>query len=145
MNQPPHNTPYEQSDRERQQRQQQELEVLRLKQEAARIKAAKRQRVFSWIRNTIVLLVGALEILLALRLFLRLTRSNPDNTFASFILNLSDPFVAPFSTLFVSPTNADASRILDLNLIFAMVVYALLGALAIALVHYLQGRNPYGR
>ncbi|WP_204137348.1 YggT family protein [Halomicronema sp. CCY15110] len=141
MNQSPNNNLYEQSDRERQR---QELAALHLRQEAAQLKAAKRQRVFGWIRNTIILLVGALETLLALCLFLRLTRSNPNNAFASFIFDLSDPFVAPFSTLFISPTNADASRIFDLNLIFAMTIYALLGALALACLHYLQGRNPYG-
>jgi uncharacterized protein YggT (Ycf19 family) len=145
VHQPNKNNPYEQSDRERRQQQQQEIEALRLRREATRLKAAKRQQALDWIRNSIILLVGALEILLAMRLFLRLTRSNPDNTFANFIFNLSDPFVAPFSTLFISPTNADASRIFDLNLIFAMIIYALLGALAVALVHYFQGRNPYGR
>lgn len=144
MNQRPDN-PYEQSERERRQQLQQEREALRLRQEQDRLKAAKRKQVFSWIRNTIVLLVGALEILLALRLFLRLSSANPDNTFAQFIFGVSDPFVAPFSTLFISPTNADATRIFDLNLIFAMIIYALLGALGIALLNYIQGRSPYGR
>jgi YggT family protein len=144
MNQRPHNS-YEQSEFERRQQLNQEREALRLRQERDRLQAAKRRQVFGWIRNTIVLLVGTLEILLALRLFLRLSRANPDNPFAQFIFALSDPFVAPFSTLFISPTSADASRILDLNLIFAMVIYALLGALGIALLNYVQGRNPYGR
>jgi len=144
MNPRPDN-PYEQSERERRQQLDQEREALRLRRDRDRLKAAKRRQVFGWIRNTIILLVGTLEILLALRLFLRLSRANPANAFAQFIFNLSDPFVAPFSTLFVSPTNADASRIFDLNLIFAMVIYALLGVLGIAVLNYVQGRNPYGR
>ena len=139
------NHSYEQSERERRQQLSQEREALRLRQERDRLKAAKRKQVFGWVRNTIILLVGSLEILLVLRLFLRLSRANPENTFAQFIFTLSNPFVAPFSTLFISPTNADASRIFDLNLIFAMVIYALLGALGIALLNYFQGRNPYGR
>ena len=65
--------------------------------------------------------------------------------FASFIMNLSDPFVAPFATLFISPTNADATRIFDINVLVAMVIYALLGALAIALVNYFQGPPPAQR
>jgi uncharacterized protein YggT (Ycf19 family) len=145
MNQPPNYNPNDPHDRDRRQQQSAEQEALRLRQEQDRLKAAKRKQVFGWIRNTIILLVGALEILLALRLFLRLSRANLDNTFAQFIFNLSDPFVAPFSTLFISPTNADATRIFDLNLIFAMVIYVLLGALGIALLNYFQGRNPYGR
>jgi len=122
----------------------QEQEAQRLRQEETRLKMAKRKQVFTWIRNTIILLVGSLEILLALRLFLRMSRANPENTFAQFIYTLSEPFVAPFATLFISPTNADATRIFDLNLIFAMIIYALLGALGIALLNYFQGRNPYG-
>lgn len=145
MNQPPNNNPQPQSDRDRRQVQSQEVEARRLRQEEARLREAQRKQVFTWIRNTIILLVGSLEVLLALRLFLRLSRANPENTFAQFIFNLSNPFVAPFSTLFISPTNADATRIFDLNLIFAMIIYALLGALAIALLNYFQGRNPYGR
>jgi len=145
MNQPPNNNPQPQNDYDRRQLQNQEREAQRLRQEEGRLRAAKRKQVFVWVRNTIILLVGSLEILLALRLFLRLSRANPENTFAQFIFNLSDPFVAPFSTLFISPTNADATRIFDLNLIFAMIIYALLGALGIAILNYFQGRNPYGR
>jgi uncharacterized protein YggT (Ycf19 family) len=145
MNQPPNHTQPPHGDPERRQLNAQEREAQRLRQEEARLRTAKRKQVFTWIRNTIILLVGSLEILLALRLFLRLSRANPDNTFAQVIYTLSEPFVAPFSTLFISPTNADATRIFDLNLIFAMIIYALLGALGIALLNYFQGRNPYGR
>jgi YggT family protein len=76
---------------------------------------------------------------------LRSTGANPENPFAQFIFKISEPFMAPFSTLFVSPTDATATRIFDINLLIAMVVYALLGAIAIAVVNYLQGQNPYGR
>lgn len=145
MNQPPDQNPYEQSERERRQNEMRELESLRLRQERDRLQAAKRNQVFQWIRNTIILLVGSLEILLVLRLFLRLTRANPENFFARFIFRLSDPFFAPFSTLFVRPADADNLRVLGLNLVFAMIMYALLGTLAIALLNYFQGRNPYGR
>jgi YggT family protein len=144
MNQPPNNPP-PQGNPDRRQLSAQERDAQRLRQEEARLRAAKRKQVFTWLRNTIILLVGSLEILLTLRLFLRISRANPDNTFAQFIFTLSDPFVAPFSTLFISPTSADATRIFDLNLIFAMIIYALLGALGIALLNYFQGRNPYGR
>lgn len=137
-NQPPHRPPHA-DDRERQRQLQQEREVLRLKQEQQRLKAAQRRQTLDWIRNAIILLVGALEILLAIRFFLRISLANLDNTFAKFIMNLSAPFVSPFSTLFISPTNADGTRIFDVNVIVAMVIYALLGALAIALVNYFQG------
>lgn len=141
MNQPPNRPPHA-DDRERQRQLQQEREVMRLKQEQQRLKAAQRRQSLDWIRNAIILLVGALEILLAMRFFLRISLANLDNMFASFIMNLSAPFVSPFSTLFISPTNADATRIFDVNVLVAMVIYALLGALAIALVNYFQGPPP---
>jgi YggT family protein len=122
---------------------QRQQEALRLQQEERRVKAAQRQAKFARARNTVSLLVGALEILLALRFFLRLSLANPENTFAQFIFRISDPFMAPFSTLFISPTNADATRIFDINIIVAMVIYGLLGFLGIALVNYFQGQDPY--
>lgn len=90
-------------------------------------------------------MIDALEILLALRFFLHISIANLDNAFAQLIFNLSDPFVAPFSTLFISPINAEASRIFDLNVLAAMVAYGLLGALGIAVVHDLQGPVPNQR
>ena len=107
------------------------------------MRAAQQQVRFAWVRNTILLLVAAVgNFLLAIRFFLRLSSANVDNMFARFILNLSDPFVAPFATLFISPTNATATRIFDLNTLVALIVYALLGSLAVAALNYLQGREP---
>ncbi|HSM84149.1 MAG TPA: YggT family protein [Nodosilinea sp.] len=117
----------------------QNQEIYRLKQEEARLRAAQRRARLAWVRNAIALLVGALQVLLGLRLFLRLSSANPDNPFAQTIYGLAEPFMRPFSTLFISPTSADATHILDINNLIAMVVYALLGALAVAVVNYFQG------
>ncbi|WP_204142000.1 YggT family protein [Halomicronema sp. CCY15110] len=144
MNQPP-NGPQNSAEREQRQKLQQEREALHLQQEKQRLKAANRYRTLAWIRNSIALLVGALEILLAIRFLLRISLANLDNMFASFMMNLSAPFMRPFSTLFISPTNSDASRIFDLNILVAMAVYGLLGGLAIALVNYFQGPAPTHR
>ena len=57
-------------------------------------------------------------------------------------MNLSAPCMRSFSTLFISPTNADASRIFDVNVPTAMAVYGLLGGFAIAIVNYFQGLEP---
>ena len=135
--------PNSNNDFQRQQELRRQQEVYRLQQENDRIYAAQRRNKFVWARNTIGLLVGSLEILLGIRFFLRATGANPDNPFARFIFGLSEPFMAPFSTLFVSPTTSGAAQIFDVNLLIAMVVYALLGAIAIAIVNYLQGQRPY--
>lgn len=118
----------------------QEEEAFRLRQEERRLDAARKSATYARIINTIVFLIAALEVLLLLRFILRLFGANTDNTFASFILNLSEPFIAPFSTLFVSPVAGQGANIFDVNVLIAMVVYALAGWLAIAFVNYLRGR-----
>lgn len=141
MSQTPHGRNEFDHDRELIQNQ----EVYRLRQEHARLRAAQRRARLAWVRNTITLLVGALLVLLAIRFFLRLSSANPDNPFAQLIYSLSAPFMTPFSTLFISPTDADATRIFDLNNLIAMIVYGLLGGLGVALVNYLQGPGAQGR
>lgn len=137
MSRPPHGP----DNYEEQQRLQQQQEAYRLKQEKRRLEMARRRVRLAWVRNTIVLFLSVLQGLLALRFFLRLSGANPDNPFANVVYRLAAPFMAPFNTLFVSPTTETATHIFDVNNIMAMIVYALLGALAIALVNYLQGPN----
>ncbi|HET7089046.1 MAG TPA: YggT family protein [Anaerolineae bacterium] len=71
------------------------------------------------------LLVGVLEVLIALRIGLKLIAATPDNPFAAFIYNLTNIFVFPFAGL--TPTPAVGSGVLELHSIIAMVVYALAG------------------
>lgn len=118
----------------------QEEEAFRLRQEEKRLDAARKSSVYARIINTIAFLIAALEILLLLRFILRLFGANTGNTFASFILNLSEPFIAPFSTLFISPVAGEGANIFDVNILIAMIVYALAGWLVIAFVNYLRGR-----
>ncbi|MBD0334322.1 MAG: YggT family protein, partial [Cyanobacteria bacterium Co-bin13] len=64
----------------------------------------------------------------------------PDNTFAGFIYSLSQPFVAPFSTLFISPTFEGNTHIFDVNILVAMAAYLVLALLAVWLVRLLSNR-----
>lgn len=132
--------PYRSDNVERQRSLQHEEESFQLRQEERRLELARRRATLSWITKSIYLLVGLLEVLLGLRFFLRLAGANTQNTFAQFIYNLSDPFIAPFSTLFVSPVTAGGASIFDVNVLIAMIVYALLGWLAIWLFKFVQGR-----
>ncbi len=115
-------------------------EAQRLKREEAKVRARQQRMFFFRIRNSIYFLVGFLEVLLALRFFLRLSGANPDNLFAKSIYGLSAPFVTPFSTLFISPVEStDATigqNIFDINLLIAMMIYGLLGFLAVWLATY---------
>jgi uncharacterized protein YggT (Ycf19 family) len=117
-----------------------EEETCRLQQEEGRLESGKRRSIFAWIINSIYLLVGMLEILLMLRFFLHFSGANTQNTFAKFIDNLSEPFIAPFSTLLISPVAGGGANIFDVNILVAIIIYALLGWLALWLVRFLYGR-----
>jgi uncharacterized protein YggT (Ycf19 family) len=68
-------------------------------------------------------MVGLLEGLLALRFLLAIMGANPRNAFAALVYGLTGPFVAPFRTLFATPT-ADGS-VVELYALVAMIVYFL--------------------
>jgi len=119
---------------------QQEEEAFRLRQEERRLEMARRNAVLVWVIRSISYLVGALVVLLALRFGLRLSGANPENSFAQVIYGLSEPFVAPFSTLFISPTTADATNIFDVNVLIAIIAYTLLGWLVVWLINLVRGR-----
>ena len=117
-----------------------EEETFRLQQAEGRLESGKRRSTFAWIINSIYLLVGMLEILLMLRFFLHFSGANTQHTFAQFIDNLSEPFIAQFSTLLVSPVAGGGANIFDVNILVAIIIYALLGWLALWLVRFLYGR-----
>jgi YggT family protein len=122
---------------ERRQELQHDEEAFRLRQEEKRLRAARLNTPFVWIVNSIYWLLGLLEILLGLRFLLRLFAANPQNEFARLINNLSAPLIAPFSTLFISPTFNGTSYIFDVNIVIAIVAYALLSYLALSLVRFI--------
>ncbi len=126
---------------ERRQELQHDEEAFRLRQEEKRLRAARLNTPFVWILNTIFWLVGALEILLGLRFLLRLFGANTQNEFARLINNLSAPFIAPFSTLFISPVFGGGAYIFDVNIAIAVVAYALLASLAVSLVKFIFYRE----
>ncbi|MGP1387105.1 MAG: YggT family protein [Thainema sp.] len=116
-----------------------EREEQQLAREEQRLAVARRQTVVDRAIAIIYFLVGALEVLLLIRFFLRLFGANPDNQFAQVIYDFSAPFVAPFSTLFISPTFGGGASIFDVNLLVAMIVYALLGWLVGRLIQLIWG------
>lgn len=132
--------PYEQTNSERRQELRNDEETFRLQQQEGRLDVVKRRGIYAWIISGIYFLVGALEILLMLRFLLRFTGANTQNEFTQFIYNLSAPFMAPFSTLFISPTSNNAANIFDVNIIIAIIVYSLAGWLAVRLVKFIYAR-----
>ena len=116
---------------------QRDEEAFRLSNAEARLRTAKRSTAYIWIVNSIFWFIGVLEVLLGMRFLLRLFGANPENWFAQLIDNLSAPFIAPFSTLFISPTTEAGANIFDVNVLIAIAVYALLSYLIVSLVKFI--------
>jgi YggT family protein len=129
--------PHDKTNLGRRQELQRDEEAFRLSQAEGRLRTAKRSTAYVWIINSIFWLTGVLEVLLSIRFFLRLFGANPENWFAQLIYSLSAPLMVPFSTLFISPTMNDGAKILDVNLLIAIVVYALLSYLIVSLVKFI--------
>ena len=108
-------------------------EELLLQAEEKRIRAAQRNLKVNRAVSSVYYLIGALEILLFLRILLRLARANPDNILAQLVYGLSSLFVAPFTTLFTNPA-ADSLPVFDLPAFVAMPLYAILGWLVAKLI-----------
>ncbi|WP_324282599.1 YggT family protein [Cyanobacterium aponinum UTEX 3221] len=132
---------------DRQQKLREEEEAFLLKKKERRLKIRQRDSSFAWTLNSTYVLIIFLQILLTLRFFLRLMGANTQNQFTQFIYGISDVFVAPFSTLFISPVTEDSANpigegnIFDLNVLVAIVVYALLCWLGVILIKYFYARR----
>lgn len=73
--------------------------------------------------QAVYLAFGVLEGLLAIRFILKLLGANPAAGFASFIYNMTAPFLSPFAGIFGTPQSNGS--VLELHTLVAIVVYAL--------------------
>lgn len=108
-------------------------EEMRLREAERQVTLANRNATVSKLVQFIYFLTGALGMLLLLRMILRLFGANPDNTFAQFIYNLSEPFYAPVANLFGTPEFGN-SQAFEINALVAIAAYAILGWLVGRLV-----------
>lgn len=76
------------------------------------------------IVNLTYFLIGALGLLLAMRVSLYVIGANMDNSFARFIDDLSSPFVTGFADLLKNPT-LGSTGVLEVTTLIAMLVYAI--------------------
>lgn len=79
-------------------------------------------------RRVVYYILGILEALFAFRLVFKLLGANPDSGFVSFIYAVSHVFLAPFITIFRSPTTQgiETRAVLEPSTIIGMIVYALI-------------------
>lgn len=81
------------------------------------------------IANGIWFVVGAIEVALAFRFFLKLLGANPASGFVNFVYSVSSPLIAPFSGIFSTPTTQGdiAISVFETSTLVAAVVYSLVG------------------
>ena len=93
-----------------------------------------------WRATQLVYLVfGVIDGLLLIRLVLKLLGANPYAGFASFVYGVSDFFLVPFKNLL--PTIGNEHSLLEMSLVVAILVYALLGWAIARLVEVIFYRN----
>jgi hypothetical protein len=88
--------------------------------------------------RTVWLIAIILESLIGFRVFLKLIAANPESGFASFIYNITAPFLLPFAGLTSTPSANGV--VLEISSIIAMGVYALLFWLAVYVLHLILDR-----
>jgi hypothetical protein len=86
---------------------------------------------------------GALEILLAFRLVLKLTGANPLSGFVGFIYGLTGIFVLPFDEIFHKgfAHGAETASVLEPSTIVAVIVYAVLAWGIVKLIRIFSGEK----
>jgi len=86
----------------------------------------REQRIFTFkISQLIWLLFGILEVLIALRIGLKLIGANPDSPIVAMIYGFTALFLFPFTGLIGSPTVG--GMVLEISSMFAILIYALIG------------------
>jgi hypothetical protein len=85
--------------------------------------------------RVINVIIGIIELLLAIRLVFELLGANAGAGFVAWIYNASWNLVAPFSGAFPS-ISLGGNSLIDFSTILAMIVYAILGWIVIKLVFF---------
>ena len=100
------------------------------------------RRFISFKATQIILLsFSILEILIALRIILKLIGANPNNPTVALIYGFTSLFLIPFVGLIESPTAG--SMVLEISSLFAIAVYAL-AAVALERLVWLIFYRPRG-
>ena len=85
----------------------------------------RERRIFTFkATQSVWLLFGILDALIALRIGLKLIAANPDSPIAVFVYGFTSLFLAPFAGLTGTP--AAGGMVLEISSVIAMVVYALI-------------------
>jgi uncharacterized membrane protein HdeD (DUF308 family) len=93
-------------------------------------------------RRIIYLVFGIIEVLIGIRVILKLLAANPDAGFTSLMYTVTQPFVALFQGVFPSAQSQGSS--LEVSSLLAILVYALLAFGIVRLVQIMAHRQTPG-
>lgn len=99
---------------------------LNLDEKKRGIASANQNSTVARIVNIIYFLFSALEMLLGVRVILRMIGVNAENGFANLIYDMSFPFVGVFESLVHNPS-LGGNAVLEITTIIAMLAWALVG------------------
>ncbi len=80
--------------------------------------------------------IGLAEILIGLRIILKLFGANVNAEFVSWIYDTTQPLLQPFIGMFPAPA-IEGAYVIEFSALFALLIYALIGVFLIELIHYL--------
>ncbi len=75
--------------------------------------------------QVIYVLFGLLEGLIGIRILLKLFAANPNAGFSAFIYSLTGPFLAPFQSVFATPSTHNS--VFEFSSLLGLAIYALIG------------------
>ena len=94
------------------------------------------------IRRIVWLLFGILQALIVLRIILLLLNANEANDIVAFIVNVTDPFVEPFRSMFrLDQVSGASGSVLDVAAIVALIAWSLVEALVLGIVSLADRRT----
>lgn len=93
------------------------------------------------LRRIVVLIFGVIQSLIVLRILLLLLNARESNGVVQFILDASQPFVAPFIGIFNVDALHASGSILDIAAIAALVGWTILEAIVLWAVNIMR-REP---
>ena len=98
------------------------------RQQTSRIQTETSVDASTTIQNIVWYILGFVEVLLGLRLVLKLFGANPESSFVDFIYSTTGVLIAPFESIFgvTSTTTGQTRSIFEPSVVVAILVYALI-------------------
>ncbi|HEU5330708.1 MAG: YggT family protein [Thermomicrobiales bacterium] len=97
----------------------------------------------NWIAGLVYFIFGVIEILIALRILLKLLAANPNAGFAQFIYSVTRPLVAPFEGIVGTPSASNGS-VFEVSSVLAIIIYLILSWIIVRLLQLVIDRPASG-